>query len=152
LTLDELQKLDAGYWFSLDEGKTFPFRTAGVTIPLLAEILTAFPSLKFTLEIKQKDPPIEEQVLAVVRACGRTEDVILASEHDEVLARVRFLAPEIATSFASGEAIDFFQCAVTGQLLHYRPPGQALQIPLEFQGMPLVTAEFLAAAHTVGCE
>src|SRR5262245_326124 len=152
LTLYELQKLDAGYWFSLDEGKTFPFRTAGITIPVLAEILTAFPSLKFTIEIKQKDPPIEEQVVAVVCACGRTEDVILASEHDQVLARIRFLAPEIATSFATGEAIDFFQRAATGQLSDYRPPGQALQIPLDFQGMPLVTAEFLTAAHTVGCE
>jgi glycerophosphoryl diester phosphodiesterase len=151
-TLAELQRFDAGYRFSLDGGQTFPFRATGVTIPTLAEVLRACPSLKFTVEIKQAEPPIEEQVIAAVRDCSRAEDVILASEHDQVLARVRALAPEIATSFAYGEAVDFIQRVATGQLADYRPPGQALQIPPEFQGVPIVTPETVAAAHGLGLE
>jgi glycerophosphoryl diester phosphodiesterase len=151
-TLAELQKLDAGYWFSLDNGQSYPFRATGVAIPLLVEVLRSFPQLKFTVEIKQNDPPIEEQVIAVVRNSGRTEGVILASEHDRVLARVRDLAPEIATSLAYGEVVDFIQRVVTQQLAEYRAPGLAIQIPPEFRGVPLVTAETVTAAHALGCE
>ncbi|MGH7962296.1 MAG: glycerophosphodiester phosphodiesterase [Candidatus Binatia bacterium] len=151
-TVAELQQLDAGYWFFPDNGQTFPFRATGVTIPTLAEVFRDFPGVRFTVEIKQSDPPIEEQVVAMIRACGRAGDVILASEHDQVLVRAASLAPEMARSFAHGEGVDFMQRVVTGQLEGYQPPGQALQIPPEYNGIPLVTAETVAAAHTLGCE
>jgi len=151
-TLAELQRLDAGYKFSPDGGQIFPFRATGVVIPTLTEVLRDFPQLRFTVEIKQTEPPIEAQVVTIIRNSGRAEEVILASEHDRVLARVRTLAPEIATSFAYGEVVDFIQRVVTAQLAGYHPPGQALQIPPEFRGVPLVTAETVAAAHALGCE
>jgi glycerophosphoryl diester phosphodiesterase len=151
-TLAELQQLDAGYWFSADGGQQFPFRAAGVRIPTLAEVLRGFPELRFTVEIKQTEPPIEELVIAVVRDCGRAEDVILASEHDRVITRVRDLAPSIATSFAAGEVADFIQRVSTDQLAEYHPAGLALQIPPEFHDIPLVTAETVTAAHALGLE
>ncbi len=151
-TLAELQRLDAGYRFSPDDGHTFPFRASGVTVPTLREVLLHCPELRFTIEIKQADPPIEELVLAVVRECDRAEEVLLASEHDHVLARVRALAPEVATSFAVGEGLDLFQRILTAQLAGYHPPGQALQAPLEFRGIPLITAQTVTAAHALGLE
>ncbi len=151
-TLAELQQLDAGYWFSADGSRQFPFRAAGVRISTLAEVLRGFPELRFTVEIKQTEPPIEELVIAVVRDCGRAEDVILASEHDRVITRVRDLAPSIATSFAAGEVADFIQRVSTDQLAEYHPAGLALQIPPEFHDVSLVTAETVAAAHALGLE
>jgi glycerophosphoryl diester phosphodiesterase len=151
-TLAELQQLDAGYHFSLDGGRTFPFRRSGVGIPTLAEVLNSFPGLRITVEIKQTDPPIEEHVIAVVRDCGRAEEVILASQHDQVVARVRALAPDIATNCATGEVTEFIQRVSTGQLAGYHPRGQALQIPTEYHGIPLVTTETVAAAHALGRE
>jgi glycerophosphoryl diester phosphodiesterase len=115
-------------------------------------VLRGFPQLKLTVEIKQNDPPIEEQVIAVLHNSGRTEGVILASEHDRVLTRVRDVAPEIATSLAYGEVVDFFQRVATQQLAGYDAPGLAIQIPPQFRGVPLVTAETVAAAHALGCE
>jgi len=150
-TLAEIQRLDAGYWFSADS-QQFPFRAGGVRIPTLAEVLRGFPQLQFTVEIKQAEPPIEERVVAVVHDCGRAQEVILASEHDRILARARALAPDIATSFAAGEVMDFIQRVSTGQLAGYRPAGLALQIPPQFQEVPLVTAETVAAAHASGLE
>jgi glycerophosphoryl diester phosphodiesterase len=152
LSLAELQTFDAGCHFSSDGGQTFPFRATGVKIPTLGEILERFPTLHFTIEIKQNDPPIEELVLATVRACGREDHVVLASEHDAVLARVRALASEIATSFAYGEVVEFIQRVTMNQLSDYHPPGQALQIPPEFQEVPLVTSQTVAAAHNLDCE
>jgi glycerophosphoryl diester phosphodiesterase len=69
-----------------------------------------------------------------------------------VLARVRALASEIATSFAYGEVVEFIQRVTTNRLSDYHPPGQALQIPPEFQGVPLVTSQTVAAAHNLDCE
>ena len=151
-SLAELRSLDAGFHFSPDGGQTFPFRGTEVKIPTLVEVLQSFPTLYLTVEIKQTEPAIEEFVIAAVRSCGREEQVILASEHDAVLARVRGLAPEIATSFAYGEVVDFIQRVATNQLADYRPPGLALQIPPEFQGVPLVTTQTIAAARAFDCE
>jgi glycerophosphoryl diester phosphodiesterase len=150
--LTQLQQWDAGYRFSPDGGTTFPFRAMGVTIPTLAEVFHQCPDVKFTVEIKPEEPAIEGQVIAVVRACERGGDVILASEHDRVLQRVRSLAPDLATSLAYGEVFDFVQRVATGELAGYHPPGHAIQIPSEYQGVPLVTEQTLAVAHEFGCE
>lgn len=151
-TLGQLQHWDAGYRFSPDGGETFPFRATGITVPTLAEVFQQCPGVKFTVEIKPEEPAIEEQVIAVVRACEREADVILASEHDRVLQRVRSLAPDLATSFAYGEVFDFIQRVATRELTGYRPPGHAVQIPPKFQGVPLVTESTLAVAHEFSCE
>lgn len=151
-SLAALQQLDAGYRFSPDDGKTLPFRASDVIIPSLKEVLSSFPNVKFTVEIKQSAPPIEEQVIAVVRDCGKADDVIIASEHDAVLARVRNLASDIPTNFGYNEVADFIQRVATGQLEGYQPPGQALQIPPKYQDIPLVTEQTVAAAHQLGLE
>lgn len=150
--LAALQQLDAGYRFSPDDGQTRPFRASDVVIPSLEEVLSGFPQVRFTVEIKQSAPPIEEAVIAVVNACGRAGDVVLASKEDAVLARARKLAPDIATSCGYQEIADFIQRVATGRLDDYRPPGQALQIPPDYEGIPLVTEATLAVAHRFGLE
>ena len=107
-SLAALRQLDAGYRFSPDGGKTLPFRASGVVIPSLEEVLSNFSNVKFTVEIKQSDPPIEEQVITLVTDCGKADDVIIASEHDAVLARSRKLAPDIPTNFGYNEVADLF--------------------------------------------
>jgi len=152
LSLAEVRTFDAGYHFSSDSGHTFPFRATEVRVPTLLEVLEQFPTLHFTIEIKQTDPPIEELVIAAVRAIGREQQVIVASEHDAVLARVRRHAPEIATNLGYAEVFEFIQRVAANQLADYHPPGHALQIPPSFQGIPLVTSQTVDAAHTFGCE
>src|SRR5262245_31246989 len=46
-TFPELRQADAGYWFSLDGGQSYPFRGRGARIPSLAETLRAFPKTRF---------------------------------------------------------------------------------------------------------
>src|SRR5687768_4901748 len=41
----ELERLDAGYRFTPD-GRAFPFRGAGIRIPRLVEVLTAYPQAR----------------------------------------------------------------------------------------------------------
>lgn len=151
-----LQQLDAGYRFSpapsSETGQTRPFRASDVVIPSLEEVFSSFPNVRFTVEIKQAEPAIEAQVVAVVNDCGKARDVVLASEHDAVLRRVRALAPGIVTSFGFQEVADFVQRVATDRLDDYRPPGQALQIPPSYQDIPLVTQATLGAARRFDLE
>ncbi len=151
-SLAELQELDAGYHFTFDAGKTFPFRGQGVAISTLADVLRRFPHVRFTVEIKQKEPPIEEQVIAVVRECGMADTLVLSSEHDSVVAGVRSLASDIATNCSAGEVLAFMQRISTQQLGDYHPPSRAFQIPPKYEGIDLVTPQTVAAIHELGAE
>jgi glycerophosphoryl diester phosphodiesterase len=51
-TLAELRDLDAGYRFTTDGGKTYPFRDTGVRIPTLEEAMEAIGDLPAILEVK----------------------------------------------------------------------------------------------------
>src|SRR5690606_5339972 len=57
-TLADVKELDAGYAFSPDGGKSFPFRGQGITIPSLDELFQACPDALFNIEIKQESTPI----------------------------------------------------------------------------------------------
>jgi glycerophosphoryl diester phosphodiesterase len=68
------------------------------------------------------------------------------------MQRIRAAAPDVLTSFAAPEVAEFLLKLRAGELAHYRPPGVALQVPPDFRGTPIVTAESVAAAHDLGLE
>jgi glycerophosphoryl diester phosphodiesterase len=51
-TLEELRRLDAGYRFTPDLGRSFPFRGRGVGIPTLDEAVAAARDLPLVIEVK----------------------------------------------------------------------------------------------------
>jgi glycerophosphoryl diester phosphodiesterase len=52
MTLDEARSVDAGYAFTPDRGRTYPFRGQGVRFPTLEEALAAAGSLPVVAEVK----------------------------------------------------------------------------------------------------
>lgn len=146
-----LQVLDAGFHFTRD-GRDFPFRGHGVRIPKLEDVFTRFPGIPCNIEVKQAEPPIVEEVVRLIRRCGAEERVILAAEHDSIMQEIRRHAPDMATSFAIMEAIDFFNRIPSGDFDGYRPAGCALQIPVRYGDMELVNNASLAAARRCGLE
>ena len=51
-----LKKLDIGYGYTSDGGKSFPFRGKGVGLmPTLAEVLEAFPKARLLINVKSRD-------------------------------------------------------------------------------------------------
>lgn len=150
-TFADLQGLDAGFRFSRD-GSDFCYRGHGLWIPTLEEVLDAFPDVPINMEIKQGEPPIVAAVLAVLRELQAEDRVLLAAEHDSIMTEIRRLAGDIPTSFATGEALDFFDRLKRGDFAGYAPAGTALQIPARFGEIELVTAESVAIAHEHGLE
>ncbi|MDQ0215897.1 glycerophosphoryl diester phosphodiesterase [Oikeobacillus pervagus] len=56
-TMAELKKLDVGYGYTADHGKTYPFRGKGVGLmPSLDEVLEYFPEESFLIHIKSAEP------------------------------------------------------------------------------------------------
>jgi glycerophosphoryl diester phosphodiesterase len=63
LSLAELEAFDAGYTFTTDGGKSFPFRGQGLRIPTLEKALQEFPQHFFNIEIKDSRPEAVSKVL-----------------------------------------------------------------------------------------
>lgn len=67
-TMAELKKLDLGYGYTADGGKTFPFRGTGVGLmPTLDEVLTAFPGRSFLIHLKSEQPQLGERLIAYLK-------------------------------------------------------------------------------------
>ncbi|HUI24560.1 MAG TPA: glycerophosphodiester phosphodiesterase [Candidatus Kryptonia bacterium] len=151
LTLAEVDRLDAGHQFSID-GRHYPYRGQGIRVPTLSALLQRFPTTPLNIEIKQEEPAIVEDVVRLIAAAGRADEVLLAAEHDTIMTAIRAtVGDRIATSFSTGEVVDFV-ARLNGEFGEYRPAGRALQIPPSYNGIELITTESVAAAHRYGLE
>ncbi|MGM0874945.1 MAG: glycerophosphodiester phosphodiesterase family protein [Bacillota bacterium] len=66
-TMDELKKVDIGYGYTYDNGKTYPFRGKGIGLmPSLEEVLSYFPERSFLIHIKSNDAEEGEQLAKIL--------------------------------------------------------------------------------------
>jgi glycerophosphoryl diester phosphodiesterase len=147
MTLAQLKTLDAGYRWTADQGRSFPFRGRGITVPSLSEVLAAFADTPFITEIKEKQPEVSQPVCDLLHQHGQISRVLVASVHAGVLKRFRQVCPGAATSAGPSEALWFYLFGRAGLASLYSPAMQALQVPVTFIGLEVVTSQFVAAAH-----
>ncbi|MFI5351945.1 MAG: glycerophosphodiester phosphodiesterase [Candidatus Binatales bacterium] len=150
LTWPELSAADAGFNFTAGDG-THPFRGRGLRVPKLHELLSTFPVQRFVIEVKQIEPSLTDAMLAIIDRTRMRRRVMVVSEHQQPLDEIRKLAPAIPTNFSGLEVAGFLQ-ALAQRDAAYRPPGDALQVPPEYESWKLVTPEIVAAAHRMGIE
>lgn len=143
MALDRLKKFDAGFRFSPDGGKTFPFRGRGITIPTLLEVFTALPAMRFNIEPKQNEPSIIKPLCAIIDERKMIDKTVVGSFTQSIIDDFRRECPEVATSASTTEVAKFLGLYKAGLTESFSPPMKALQIP-EFTG---VSKEFVAAAH-----
>jgi len=151
MTLEELKKLDAAYQWTPDDGQTYPFRGQGVTVPTLEELFQKFPQMRYVIEIKKTQNPIDIPLCELIRVNNMQNKVMVASFHDEAMANFRSTCPEIATSGSRSEVTPF----VLLSKLHWtgflrNPQFQSLQVPYETSesyGIPIMTEQFIKLAH-----
>ena len=150
MTLEEVRELDAGYRFTPDGGRTYPYRGQGVGVPTLAEVYEAFPKTPVNVEMKEDQAGVEKEVLRVIREAGAEGRTLMASGRHPVIQRFRDLAGDIPTAASYREVEMLFI------LSHLRLEGlldpryDAVQVPPRHRGIPVATPRFLDAAHSLG--
>ncbi|MCB8989006.1 MAG: glycerophosphodiester phosphodiesterase [Ardenticatenaceae bacterium] len=152
MTFAEIETLDAGYYWTDDDGATYPYRGQGIRVPALAEVLQAFPDMPFNIEIKQAEPSIVVPFCDLLREYGMAEQVLVPSFDAETIAAMRATCPEVATSLVRPEVTQFWILNVLGLSAAFRAPGEAIQVP-ERSTLPVlgevqvVTERFVRNAH-----
>jgi len=150
-TLSELKQLDAGFHFEDDAGR-FPFRGKGIRIPTLAEVLEAFPDVPLNVEIKYDDGATVEAFFDVLDRHGARDRVLVAAFEDDIIKRLRSVAPAAVTSLSAEEVADFVGRCMSKCFDGYVPPGKALQVPPRHETIEIVTPQFVQAAHDFDME
>ncbi|QJE98024.1 glycerophosphodiester phosphodiesterase family protein [Luteolibacter luteus] len=78
-SLSDLQKLDVGYGYTADDGRTFPFRGKGIGLmPSLDQVLAKFPDKSLLIHIKSNDPEEGRKLAAVLKALPQPRRALLA--------------------------------------------------------------------------
>jgi len=146
-TLAELNKLDAAYRWSPDNGRSFPLRNKGIKIPTLDEVFNAFPRTRINLEIKDARSGTIQSLCRTIRSHHMTEKVMIASFDSGSLKEFRRGCPRVATSAGSSEATLFYGLQKLYLESAYSPDAQALQVPETFRDLRVVNRRFIEAAH-----
>ena len=97
-TLAELKRLDVGYGYTADGGRTFPLRGRIGGIPTVEEVLQAVPRQQLIFHFKSADPADADALAAAFARAGPALDGRYAFYGDDAaIARIRRHAPEAWT-------------------------------------------------------
>ena len=124
---------------------------AGVRIPTLAEVYEEFPDTCVNADIKEARPGAEKAVLRVIQDAAAEGRTLVASTDHAVLRRFRKVSGgRISTGASRREIAAFYVLSRLHLEALLNPAYEALQAPVEHQGIKLVTPRFLKAAHSSG--
>jgi glycerophosphoryl diester phosphodiesterase len=146
LTLAELQAADAGYHFSSDGGRSYPWRGLGVRVPTLAEALERFPAQAVLIEIKV--PEATEGVRGAILAHRATDRTMVASFQEKALEAV--CRPPFSAC-ASQPWIAGLKLRTVLHLGGRRGYPRAYAVPDYYRRIEVPTRRFVRAAHAIGC-
>lgn len=146
----ELKSLDAGYGFTSDSGKTFPFRGKGLTIPTLNEALERYKGRNINIEVKSTTGENAPRLCSALRGRIDTKRIVIASASGDFLYAFREACPEFTTSATFTEVLDFLARYKLGVDSSYSPSMRFLQIPVGLRFLTVLDRGFAAAAKSKG--
>jgi len=152
LTLAQIKALDAGFAFSRDGGKTFPFRGQGITVPTLEDVLAALPEQLLMLEVKVGTTLMIRQVIATLRRLKALERVSieLFSITTKMAKLMRSLEPKLTTGHTRAELVRFVALAKLGLGWRFRRRGFAIEMPPRRNRLAVSSKRTLKAAARRG--
>lgn len=152
MTLEEIKALEVGVNWTQDDGQTYPYRGAGLQIPILEEVFQAYPEYPMNIELKAESTAAGERLCEVILEYGRSDSVLVASSRDEALEAFREACPEVATSANRGEVTQFVLLSYALLANPIKPDYQALQVPEKSSGIQIMRPGFVNAAHKRGLQ
>lgn len=147
LTLDEIQRLDAGARFVDIHGQNWADR--GARIPTLDAVLRRYPDTPIIIELKGDEVAIAAAAVACVREADAVERVCFGGFRRPVLQAVRRLDPRVATSAARIEGrVALYQSWIGWPIRTDRY--RVFQVPEHSREHRVVSPRFIGAAHRAG--
>lgn len=149
-TLNELNQLDAGYRFTLDEGQTYPFRGQGLTIPTLEEVFQRFTALWINVDIKAHDKNVVENFCDLISKYDAHQRLCVGSTSTKIVKYLRKICPQVVSiaSLVEVAALLFLSKFYLERFYNKRYLVQAS--PQESRwgiSLDIVTRRFIVAAH-----
>ena len=144
LDLAEVQAADAGYTFSADGGKSFPFRGSGVRVPTLEEILGRWSDVRVNIDPKS-DACVGAPAALLDRlvAWGR---VCVGSFSDRRLRWIRAVACGRGCTLMGPHAVALARLLSSTGVMP-RLGADCIQVPIRRGRVRIVTGRFIAATH-----
>ncbi|MBX9929240.1 MAG: hypothetical protein K2X99_10035 [Gemmatimonadaceae bacterium] len=136
----ELRTVDAGYRWTPDGGRTFPFRGRGIRIPTLDEVLDALPA-ELPVIVELKTEAVASAALAILSRRGVAPRALMGSFRSSALAD---FAPPFARGATPPQAADALVRLCTARAP--APAYDAICIP-PWHGLIPVPVKALARAH-----
>lgn len=123
-------------------------RVGGEPIPLLEDLLAAFPEAR--INIDPKTDAAADLLPEALRRTGAIDRVCVGAFSDERLRRLRrAVGPRLCTSMGPGEVtrLRLASFGLPVRVVDPAAPVACVQVPPRWHGLPLVDRRFLAAAH-----
>lgn len=138
MTLEAVRRLSAGL--------------PGEGVPMLREVFEEFPGASVNIDIKDWDlPGAEKVVLDVLREAHVADRVLVASAEHSVLRRFRRASGgEFDTGASRREIAVFYALSRLRLERLIRPAYAALQVPVNYGPLRLLTPRFVRAARSLG--
>jgi glycerophosphoryl diester phosphodiesterase len=149
LSWDEVQQIDAGYRFTKDGGKTFPFRGQGLGIITLEEALTKFPEANFALHLLGSNEGFDEAVAETIVDLNAAERLFICGFSDTQLKRVKELSGgKIKRGAGAMETIAFIDAILDGKQPEadfdfFTPGGEATKPKKRFERLATDAMDWL---------
>ena len=145
MRLDDVRRLNAGARFTPDGGASFPFRDRDLGVPLLADVLDAFPGTPVIVEIKV--PQASRAVQRVILDHAATGRCIVGAFRHETL--VTFAGGSIARTASTREVARLCIPALLGRR-YIALPFQCISVPQRHHGIPVPLAAIARAVAQTG--
>ncbi len=138
----EIRALDAGYHFRDLRGEA-SYREKGVRVPLLEELLQAFPNMRVNVEAKC--PEVAGPLLKIIKENNAEGRVLLAATIETDRRRIDSYDGPWGASRRN--IASFWSARHLGLLGFYQPRFDALQVPEIWNGLRVVSPNFVRDAH-----
>jgi glycerophosphoryl diester phosphodiesterase len=145
LTWAQLARLDAGHRFSVDGGRTTPWRGRDAHVPRFADVLAALPDTYFLIEIKV--PEAAAPLRRVIEAAGASARCIVESFHHA--AGAAFAGSTIGVGASQRQVAALLPRALA-RVPSPHVPFRFMAIPPTHGILPLPVAGFVAATRAAG--
>lgn len=150
MSFGELEALDFAYRFDPQDNGSFPLRDKGIGIVTLEELLTRFPRMPKSIEVKGSRANALGSLVDLLRRLDQLDRCILSSFDGETVNRLRKLDGLLMTSPSRKETKFHLLSSRIGLGWICQPRGPIYQLPVRHEGWEIVTEQFVRAIHRNG--